>query len=873
MASLPELTWVHISDFHMGKDLAEQKRVCTLAVDVLEEVERRRHFDLLFITGDLTYKGSPQGYEDLKAHFLSKLEREVADDIIERTYVVPGNHDLNRKVNTEEDAYSALSRNERTLDPNAEGRALRKPFIDRFSDFCEHDPTNRAAWLSSEQGTLTDSLRVRGRALGILGLNTAWFAQSDGDEQKLTPGHLLVWEGVQKLAECEFIVCLGHHPLDWISRGERDEITMSFNRKDGRGLVYPFGHHHVASSEWLGVHQGRCHLGLQAGCLYADRKHVHRPSIAVGALVRNQDGRQFVEVRPWTYVKAQWREDSTAYDRDYWSSTKRCFEFGTTLEGRSSTPTQDQLSSRHEARRSSAPPPERCTLSGARPQRGSTAPDGRQRALWKHRNDLLKYFEDRALTGYLRSLQSMTQASQGAIDPVAPLPDGSMLSLCTVLKSPKRVIAILPHPESTPDMEGVGRSGIAHLMAGFSIAYPPFLQEGQPELSAQLSPSSVRRDLASEWRIISTDLAYLGSVDGRLAATPTTSEPLSFAWDLARHVFRMTDLEYLSGAHRTPAGRERQFSLFRSVDLESVGPQVGWTDPVLINEVWILRRATPLDDGCGVEQLRGARAKRCLLAALTSPVHHSSPFWTCTAAAGVTQGATALVNSLDGRKKMPVRLMTLGSSSARIPLDVLSEAAQRISSKDVGERRSEWSLPVGVGVGYHNRYFLGAIHSESSVGVQATSGEKVLHDPAFWSAVLARKTPQEIVVNLLDPDSPDALRWQEKAYKDYTQVGRGRFLIDEIGANIAAIKRMIEYLRQTGGPVHLTLKLHKKRPTFRITMIGLSMMIVTAYQEQKRTGSSTRFCAITSDSDPDLFAGLKSEYDQIDSQSRILDHT
>jgi 3',5'-cyclic AMP phosphodiesterase CpdA len=74
------IRWLHLSDFHTGKDLAAQE---TLFNSILANVEERiksrselaPHF--VFITGDIADKGKKDEYEFFNTHFLEKLKDKL----------------------------------------------------------------------------------------------------------------------------------------------------------------------------------------------------------------------------------------------------------------------------------------------------------------------------------------------------------------------------------------------------------------------------------------------------------------------------------------------------------------------------------------------------------------------------------------------------------------------------------------------------------------------------------------------------------------------------------------------------------------------------------------------------------------------------
>lgn len=87
------MRWLHISDMHFGYNAATTK---TMRKKLLEKVREIEQVDCLFITGDLRYARNEQtAYPQETLEFIQKLQSALnikPDD----TFIVPGNHDINR---------------------------------------------------------------------------------------------------------------------------------------------------------------------------------------------------------------------------------------------------------------------------------------------------------------------------------------------------------------------------------------------------------------------------------------------------------------------------------------------------------------------------------------------------------------------------------------------------------------------------------------------------------------------------------------------------------------------------------------------------------------------------------------------------------
>ena len=101
------LRYLHISDLHLAgqpKDKAgweteqfNQDFVTRSMLDAIETLVQRegKALDLIFITGDLAKQGKPEDY--LVAEVFCRRLLEVTGVTAERLFLVPGNHDVDRR--------------------------------------------------------------------------------------------------------------------------------------------------------------------------------------------------------------------------------------------------------------------------------------------------------------------------------------------------------------------------------------------------------------------------------------------------------------------------------------------------------------------------------------------------------------------------------------------------------------------------------------------------------------------------------------------------------------------------------------------------------------------------------------------------------
>ena len=302
------IRWLHLSDFHVGKDSYEQQR---LFAEILGEVDRwksERNFvpDYVFITGDIANKGLKREYETFRKEFLVPLQNKFdAETVI---IPVPGNHDVERPTTDTLDRTAPLAASSRFFDANREGKADRAPVARRFNTYKKLMPASGMSpdWLISDEGTATHIRDVAGVSVGVVGLNTAWLCKDDNDKGKLTPGYRLVEAVLKKLETCQIRIVLGHHPLSWWHDNEETNIRRLFAQHH---VIYLHGHKHKSEGRFEegGVDQ---FLVLQAGAAFQARENEKwMNGFSWGEL---DPAAAEVRISPRYWINGEWPPDMSA---------------------------------------------------------------------------------------------------------------------------------------------------------------------------------------------------------------------------------------------------------------------------------------------------------------------------------------------------------------------------------------------------------------------------------------------------------------------------------------------------------------------------------------------------------------------------------
>jgi len=300
------IRWLHLSDFHVGKDSYEQER---LFEAIVKEVGRLKNDkppfvpDYVFITGDIANKGLRKEYETFRNDFLRPLETALGPETV--IFPVPGNHDVERPSTDTLDRDAPLVTASRLFDASKEGKTARDQILPRFKNYKKFMAANGMSpdWLAKNEGTAVLIREMSGVSVGVVGLNTAWLCKDDHDKDKLTPGYRLVEAALKKIEPCQIKIVLGHHPLSWWHDREEGDIRRLFAEHH---VIYLHGHKHKAEGRFEegGVDQ---FLVLQAGAAFQAREGDQWVNgFSWGEL---DPVTAEVKVSPWRWVNGEWRPD------------------------------------------------------------------------------------------------------------------------------------------------------------------------------------------------------------------------------------------------------------------------------------------------------------------------------------------------------------------------------------------------------------------------------------------------------------------------------------------------------------------------------------------------------------------------------------
>ena len=432
-------------------------------------------------------------------------------------------------------------------------------------------------------------------------------------------------------------------------------------------------------------------------------------------------------------------------------------------------------------------------------------------------------------------------------------------------------IAILPSGSSLPDIEGIGRTSLLIRLLGIFIPYGRLLGLSSEEI--QKTPESVKlhhsRD--HQWcKLIVSDTAFVGCTNGRICVVPMKGEKISFIWDVARHIFRNTEIAYVSGCHRDAGNQQKLETIFSNVALESIIKDI-YVEPGAVfpvDKVIILRRSIePNPEPPVLVKLGQDDAKRKLREALLATDLHGSNYWRRNKPL-LEIRTDRILKDLDLNKMDNVYELVVAHPNAIIPYNVYDEIAELLrTGRAIRKDERVQKIRTGSGIRFHNHELISSLTDVDQIRLLATSGETLFKDASFWKELGQLQTSIGVNILLLNPASDAARKRQTEAYEPLGS----DFLHEEIDQNIDTIRRMARYFAAASKKVSLECSMYQEMPPFRMTFIGKDRALVAPYIPTSRTGEGTVFYDIRHESDGALIEGFKAEYDRIHGSSTPVD--
>ncbi len=273
MTSEP-IRWLHLSDFHVGKDNYEIRKLFGHLHNHVKEICQTGFVpDMVFISGDIANGGVENEYIQFIEELFDPLKKILESFQWKgKFFIVPGNHDVQRKYVQEIPRNSRLKADSNFFRANSEGLQSRKIHelrsLKRFGELIEFTDSYPDNWLESEEGSFASTFEIKEKKIGVAGINTAWLSRDNSDKEQLSPGVDLLKSALGKIKDCDLRILLGHHPVDWFFPEHRSHIQ---NLLGDNKIVYLHGHLHENRSQPLET-GGGSFLQIQSGAAFQVRE-------------------------------------------------------------------------------------------------------------------------------------------------------------------------------------------------------------------------------------------------------------------------------------------------------------------------------------------------------------------------------------------------------------------------------------------------------------------------------------------------------------------------------------------------------------------------------------------------------------------------
>ena len=297
---LDKFSWLHLSDFHFranGDLFSQEVSTEALLGDLPSRLSSEHPLQFVVVTGDIAFSGKPSQY-DLAAEFFKSLASTLGLGM-DRIFVVPGNHDVDRSL--QDYLYEGVLQkltNQQAVDEFLGHKSDRTALLERqsaFRVFQDQLFVDGATTSTDDKLARVRALDLDGLRICVLELNSAWLSGS-----KDRAGRLLIGERqmINALAVAEkyqphLTISLMHHPIDWLS--EFDHLSCT-------GRLLP--RLHISHCGHLHRHEVSVRLLPGSECLLvaAGSSHASRYYENSYNLVEFEVGSAECQVRRFEYI-------------------------------------------------------------------------------------------------------------------------------------------------------------------------------------------------------------------------------------------------------------------------------------------------------------------------------------------------------------------------------------------------------------------------------------------------------------------------------------------------------------------------------------------------------------------------------------------
>jgi len=315
------ITWLHLSDWHQkGKDFDRKVVRDALIRDIEDRTKISpdlARINFIIFSGDVAFNGKKEEYETVKQELIKPILK-ASGVKPSRLFIIPGNHDLNRKsFDTFQegllDFLNSYDRVKKWLEDEKDRAKTLEPFKE-FTSFvadCSGQKTPDYANIRK--------ITISGKKIAILGINSAWACgrhkDSSGkidDRGYALIGEPQIYESVNEISSADLKIAVLHHPLEWLNVADRNRVERLLMK--GCNFILQ-GHQHMPNVSVTRSLLGECTI-IPAGACYERRTAIDpRYTNAYNFVHLDLDSKDgFVFLRRWSDSRRKWIEDIDSCD-------------------------------------------------------------------------------------------------------------------------------------------------------------------------------------------------------------------------------------------------------------------------------------------------------------------------------------------------------------------------------------------------------------------------------------------------------------------------------------------------------------------------------------------------------------------------------
>jgi hypothetical protein len=239
-----KLALLHLSDIHFkSKDNLVSNRYESIVNAIIPELKEVDKLFLIF-SGDIAFSGLTEEYNNAK-EFVEKLEANVQKHSIKSSSVfVPGNHDCDFKLETDERKRIKLDSSKSDALPIDTNMIKTCCVVQKeYFEFCKKLKASDSSYIYTDELVAIEQFIVDEKKVTFILYNTSWLSTLKEEPGKLFFPTQILKKDIFEI-ESEVLVGVLHHPFNWfIPEVKRDLQNHIENTAD----IVLSGHEHISS--------------------------------------------------------------------------------------------------------------------------------------------------------------------------------------------------------------------------------------------------------------------------------------------------------------------------------------------------------------------------------------------------------------------------------------------------------------------------------------------------------------------------------------------------------------------------------------------------------------------------------------------------